>query len=142
AAFSTAALSVTNHTISASYNGDANFNTSTASDITQTVNQASTTTKVASSVNPSLTGQSVTFTGTVSVVSPGAGTPTGTLTFSVDSAPQTPVAINASGIGTLVVSGLSTGNHVIATSYSGDGNFTGITSTNFIQTVNKGGTTT
>src|ERR1043166_1060934 len=114
ATFSTTALSVGNHTITAAYGGDGNFNTSdsTATPVTQTVNQASTTTAVSSSVNPSVFGQSVTFTGTVSVVSPGAGPRTGTLAFSVDGAPQTPVGINAAGIGTLAVSGLSTGVHV------------------------------
>src|SRR5207249_3819116 len=129
------------HTVVAAYNGDAKFNSST-NNLAQTVNQASTVTTVSSSGNPSLFGASVTFTGTVSAVSPGVGTRTGTLTFNVDGANQTPVSINASGIGTLAVSGLSTGSHVIAASYSGDTNFAGGTSTNFTQTVNKGSTTT
>src|SRR5204862_5650609 len=123
------------HTVVAAYNGDANFNSST-NNLAQTVNQASTATTVSSSSNPSLFGASVTFTGTVNAVSPGVGTRTGTLTFNVDGANQTPVSINASGIGTLLVSGLSTGVHTVATTYSGDGNFTGSTSTNFTQTDN------
>src|SRR5262249_44379944 len=40
-----------------------------------------TTTTVTSSPNPSVFGQSVTFTATVSAASPGSGTPTGTVTF-------------------------------------------------------------
>src|SRR5262249_25519841 len=40
-----------------------------------------TTTIVTSSANPSVYGQSVTFTATVSVDSPGTGTPTGLVTF-------------------------------------------------------------
>src|SRR2546427_9204455 len=60
-----------------------NFTTSIAS-LTQVVNKADTTTTVVSSVNPSVSGQWVTFTATVSVNSPGsaaAANPTGTVTF-------------------------------------------------------------
>ena len=45
------------------------------------VSQSSTTTTLTSSANPSVTGASVTFTATVAAVSPGSGTPTGTVTF-------------------------------------------------------------
>src|SRR5258707_9825200 len=81
ATFATASLSVAAHSVTVVYSGDGNFNTSTSSTLTQTVNQASRTTTVASSVNPSVSGQSVTFTATVSAVAPGAGTPSGTVTF-------------------------------------------------------------
>src|SRR5262249_5833260 len=46
-----------------------------------TVNRAATTVALGSSVNPAVTGQAVTFTATVAAVAPGAGTPTGTVTF-------------------------------------------------------------
>jgi hypothetical protein len=70
----------TSKTITATYSGDSNYNgdDDTAS---HTVNQASTATTVTSSVNPSVTGQSVTFTATVASVSPGTGIPAGTVTF-------------------------------------------------------------
>ena len=48
---------------------------------TLTINQASTTTAMAASVNPSVYGQSVTFTASVVAVAPGSGTPTGTVSF-------------------------------------------------------------
>ena len=69
------------HTISGVYSGDANFNPSTSPNLTQTVNQDATTTSLSSSANPSVSGQSVTFTATVTANPPGAGTPTGTVTF-------------------------------------------------------------
>src|SRR5204863_97320 len=56
-------------------------NASTSGTLTQTVNKAACTTAVVSAQNPSLFGQSVTFTATVSATSPGAGTPTGTVVF-------------------------------------------------------------
>ena len=58
-------LSVASHSITAVYNTDGNFSTSTSGTVTQVVNQASSTTSLASSVNPSVFGQSVTFTATV-----------------------------------------------------------------------------
>src|SRR5207253_402671 len=81
ATFSTSALSVAAHSVTGVYGGDTNFGGSTSSTLTQIVNSASTTTAVASSANPSAFGQSVTFTATVAATAPGAGTPTGTVTF-------------------------------------------------------------
>src|SRR5207253_7996640 len=69
------------HTTTAESAGHPIFTASTSANLTQTVNQAGTTTAVSSSVNPSVFGQSVTFTATVSAVAPGAGTATGTVTF-------------------------------------------------------------
>ena len=55
---------------------DSNNNTSEFS--MDTVAMPTTTTGVTASANPSVYGQSVTFTANVSVVAPGTGTPTGT----------------------------------------------------------------
>src|SRR5262249_15863088 len=46
-----------------------------------TVTPAAPTVALGSSVTPAATGQAVTFTATVAAVAPGAGTPTGTVTF-------------------------------------------------------------
>src|SRR3989442_5999603 len=69
---------------------DSNFNPSTSSAVTQSVLKADTTTSVSSSANPSVSGQSVTFTAIVSVVSPGStavANPTGTVNFYDGSTP-------------------------------------------------------
>src|SRR5204862_5129877 len=73
--FTTSSLSVSNHIISAVYGGDTTYNTSTSTNFTQTVSKANSSTALTSSFNPSVFGQSVTFTATVTAVSPGAGTP-------------------------------------------------------------------
>ncbi|HLG92314.1 MAG TPA: Ig-like domain-containing protein, partial [Acidimicrobiales bacterium] len=73
---------VGSHSIVASYSGDSNYPPSSSAALTQTVNQAATTTALSSSANPSVTGQSVTYTATVAASAPGSGTPTGTVSFS------------------------------------------------------------
>jgi hypothetical protein len=139
--FTTSSLSVGTHTITVSYSGDVNFNSSTSSNLLQTVNQASSSTTVTSSPNPSATGQTVTFTATVSAVPPGAGTPTGTVTF-LDGAATLGTAALSGGTATLSTAGLSAGTHSITVSYAGDTNFTGSTSAVLTQTVGASSTTT
>ena len=137
AVFSTSALSVGVHTISVSYNGDPNFNGSTAS-LNQTVNMADTTIALSSSANPSVFGEAVTFTATVSAVQPGAGTPTGTVVFFIDGVAQSPVSMS-DGQASFTTSALDVGSHVVTASYSGDGNFNGSTSAALDEAVNKRG---
>jgi hypothetical protein len=124
--FITSALAVGSHTITANYSGDDIFSPSTGS-LTgnpQVVNKTSTTTGVISSQNPSTFGQSVTFTATVTAVTPGAGTPTGTVTFFDGGSPIGTGTLNG-GVATFTTSVLAVGNHTITTSYGGDGNFNG-----------------
>ena len=63
--------------LTGTYSGDGNFNGSADTESHQ-VDKADTSTSLSSSANPSKFGQSVTFTATVSVTSPGSGTATGT----------------------------------------------------------------
>src|SRR5580658_6465373 len=77
ATFATNLLGSGSHTITVVYNGDGNFVTSTSAPLNQTVTQASTTTKVTSSLNPSVYREDVTFTATVKANAPGGGTPAG-----------------------------------------------------------------
>src|SRR5439155_7590842 len=142
ATFTTSSLTVPSHSITAVYGGDSNYNTSTSTALSQTVNKANTTTAVTSSPNPSVFGQSVTFTATVSAVAPGAGSPTGTVTFK-DGATTLGTGTLSGGQATFSASSLSAGGHATITAvYGGDANFNTSTSPNFTQTVNKADTTT
>ncbi len=127
---SSSSFSAGNHPVSATYNGDANYNGSTGSLVGgQGVGSAATSTAVASSVNPSVTGQSVTFTATVTTVAPGTGTPTGTATFSIDG---NPVCVNAAltaGVATCSSSNFTPGTHPVSVTYNGDANSNGSTGT-------------
>jgi len=143
ATFSTSTLSVGAHSITASYAGNANFNGSTSAVLTQTVNKANTATTVASSVNPSVFGQSVTFTATVSVTAPGAGSPSGVVTFLDGTTTLGTGTLSATApfTATFTTSSLAVGSHSITASYAGDTNFSGSTSAVLTQTVNKANTT-
>ncbi|PWU02794.1 MAG: hypothetical protein C5B51_20200, partial [Terriglobia bacterium] len=87
-------------------------------------------TSLASSMNPSNYGQTVTFTAT-----PPAGA-TGAVTFMLDNVELPPVALSVSQA-RLTISSLSAGNHAIGATYSGDANFGSSTSKVLNQVVNK-----
>ena len=139
ATFTTSALAVAGHTITAVYGGDSNFTTSTSSGLTQTVNKGATTTSLGSSANPSVFGQSVTFTATVAVTAPASGTPTGTVTFK-DGATTLGTGTLTAGTATFATSALALAGHTITAVYGGDSNFTTSTSSGLTQTVNQGAT--
>ena len=137
ATYSTAALGAGSHSITAVYGGDTNNATSTSSALTQTVNQATTTTAVASNGNPSGYGQSVTFTATIS----GGSSPTGTVTFK-DGGTTIGTGTVSGGSATLSTSALTVGSHTITAVYGGDTNNATSTSSGLTQTVNQATTTT
>ena len=119
------------------YNGITSFLSSGAS-LSQTVNQDSVTASVTSSLNPSVYGQSVTFTATVSATSPGAGTPTGPITFYEGSTAIGTATLSA-GKTTLKTSSLPTGSDAITVFYGGDTNFTVRTTLGRIDPVRRSG---
>jgi hypothetical protein len=97
--------------------------------------KAMTTTNVSSSANPSVYGQSVVFTATVSPVSPGGSALTGTVQFQVDGTNfGTPVLLTAGQATSASLSSLSAGTHLISAIYSGNGSFVTSTGT-YTQTV-------
>jgi Bacterial Ig-like domain (group 3) len=137
ATFSTSTLAGGSHSITAVYGGDVFYGGSTSSPLTQTVNQSSDTTSLASSVNPSTFGQSVTFTATVS----GAGA-TGTVTFKDGATTLGTGTLNGGAQATFSTSALALGSHSITAEYAGDTNYTGSTSAPLTQTVNQASTST
>lgn len=116
ATFSTSSLTLGSHTIGASYGGDGNFNSGSGS-MTQLVDKSATSVALTSSVNPSSPGQAVTFTATVSGVSPA-----GNVTFRDGSVTLAVVPLSGAGVATFNTSVLSTGTHNITASYEGDNN--------------------
>src|SRR5208282_1946855 len=97
----------------------------------QAVNQASTAATVGSTLDSSTYGQSVSFSANVTVASPGAGTPTGTVQFVIDGTNfGSPVGLSAGGSASSgSISTLTEGIHAVTATYSGDTNFQGTTGT-------------
>ena len=141
ATLATSDLPVATNSIMAVYSGDSNFTSSVAPAVTVTVTQASTTTTVTPSTTSAVFGQSVTLTATIAAVSPGAGTPTGTVQF-LSGTTLLGTGTLSSGTATFTTSALPTGSDSITGVYSGDTNFTTSTSTAVTVTVSQASTTT
>ena len=83
--------------------------------------QFDTTTTVTSSMNPSLIGQSVTFTATVATVAPGGGTPTGSVQFKLDGSNfGAGVSLSGGAATSISTSTLAVGNHTVEADYTPD----------------------
>ncbi len=135
ATYSTSSLVAGSHTVVATYGGSTTYAASTGS-LTQDVGQATTTTTLTTSLNPSPLGTSVTFTATVA-----PATASGTVTFTIDGVGGAPVTIVA-GSATFTTTSLAAGDHPVIATYAGDGNFLGSASATLIQTVNTVAATT
>ena len=117
ATFTTSSLMVGAHSISASYAGDSYNGASTSSVVSQTVNQTQTSTTVSVATSPGIAGLPDTITATVKVIS-GAGTPTGTVTFTSGTTQLGSATLSA---GTAVITpALAPGAYQIVATYSGD----------------------
>jgi len=138
ATFTTSTLSLGNHTVVAQYSGNTNYASSNGS-VTQRVLGASTTTVSSSAtVGRRPVGDLHCHRRLVAV---GGPTPTGTVTFIVDSISQSPVPLS-NGQATFTTSTLSVGvNHTIKANYNGDSGYAPASNSNTVnQTVNKDAT--
>ena len=126
ATFATSTLSVATHSVTAVYGGDPNFQPGVSSAVSYVVGQAATTTVIASNNNPSIYGQNVALTASVSVTGPGADSLSGqTVSFLDGVTPLGTATLNAAGTGTLNVSSLNVGTHSITANFAGDADLNG-----------------
>jgi len=126
ATFTTGALAIGYHELTATSTGDATHNSAFAPLLQQVIDPNTTTTTLTSSLNPSTYGQPVTFTSTVAA----SGTPpTGSITFADGATQLATVALNASDVAQLTTSSLTandlgtTAYHQIYASYVPTGSF-------------------
>ena len=140
AVLTTNGLTVGSHTLTAVYNGDGAFQTSTSNAVTEVINTAlSSATALTSSANPSAFGNTVTFTATIT----GSGaTPTGSVTFYEAGVPVNSASLNSSGIATFLASNLNGGIYTLMAVYSGDANYSASASASLAQTITASTTTT
>lgn len=119
ATFSATSLIVGQHTITATYSGDADNAAAASAPLAQVVQQATSTTALVSSGSPALFGKAVNLTATVT----GTGNaPTGTVAFQDGATLLGSSPLGANGSATLADSTLSMGGHAIVAIYSGDAN--------------------
>jgi hypothetical protein len=105
----------------AAYSGDANYNASTSSSTTVTLNKATTKTTLSASPNPVTPPGICTLTATVARAA-GSGFATGSVTFSAGTTTLGSAKLNTSGVATLSAptNGVSAGNYPVVAAYGGD----------------------
>lgn len=130
AAIDVTTLALGTHQITAVYSGDIDNAGATSVALTQVVDQHVTSLSVISSLNPSLAGDEVSFTATLT----GGLAPAGTVEF-FSGADSLGVESVSSGAATLDISTLAVGSHQITAVYSGDINNAGSTSAPLSQIV-------
>ncbi|MGW2210708.1 beta strand repeat-containing protein [Streptomyces sp. NPDC001781] len=123
--------------ITATYNGDGCFTAKTTA-VPVTVNKAATTTAVTVSPSPSVCGQLVTVCAQLAAVPPGAGTPTGTVTFTTGSLS---VTVNVDATGRACLATAFHASTTVTATYNGDSCFNGSSGSGTV-TVNKASSTT
>ena len=126
------ALAAGSYKITASYQGDGNFaSSSTAQPIEQVVKAASTSTSLSASATREVTGNAITFTAVVMVMSPSKAMPAGTVQFMDNgTALGTPQPIDQTGTATFTTGALAVGTHTITAVYTDMfGNFSTSTGT-------------
>jgi len=119
-------LSVGSHSLTATYSGDNAYASSTSDPFTQVVIKATPSVTIATSSNPSIYGDLVTFTSTVTA--PYSGVPSGTIQFYDNGSPigtlQTLTQSSSiSATASYSLNTLSAGNHAITATYNGNTNF-------------------
>jgi uncharacterized delta-60 repeat protein len=135
ATWTTASLAVGGHDITASYSGNGGYAPSSSAPFSQVVVAAHTASAVTSSADPLVFGHAVTFTAHVYPVAPGAGMPTGVVTF-FDGATVLGSRRLSHGSATLTVwRPLGAGPHPIRVIYYGCTDFSGSTSPVMMQSV-------
>ena len=141
ATYSTTALLPGAHPLTAQYSGDTYYLPSTtASALAQVVKWASTT-ALASSLNPSTNGNSVTFTATVQTNGVAAGDVTGTMVFKSGATTLGNPGVT-NGVATFATTALPAGTNSITAAYSGDSVYAGSLSTTLLEVVQSSLATT
>ena len=137
ARLTTAALAIGAHSIVAAYSGDGAYPADQSGFRVQVVTPPASTTVLTSSKSPTVTGETVTLTATVTSAS---GTPTGTVEFTWPGG-SLGTATLSGGVGTLDTAVLPVGDNTITAAYGGDTDHAASSGT-VGQTVGRADTTT
>ena len=136
AAFSTTTLQTGSHTVSAAFTGTNGWANSGGDGSDQDVTDG-TNTAVGSSPNPSTSGQSVTFTATITAADSGAGIPSGSVVFTIDGSAGSPVSVDSSGKAIFSTTTLGVGSHTVSAAFTGTAGWGNSNGTGANQVVNS-----
>ncbi len=142
AVYSTSALAIGRHTLTATYSGDTTHTGSASAAVQQQVMQG-TAAAMTSSSNPSIAGLPVDFAISVTANTAANGTtlptPTGTVTVMDGTTALAPLTLN-NGMVNYHATALTVGTHNLTVVYGGDVNFKGSTSALLVQVVKNADT--
>ncbi len=140
ASFQVSTLPIGTDALTAHYLGDSSFSPSVSPAVNVTVSQAPTETKLISSPNPSLSGQSITLSATV--LTDASHTPSGAVQFYNGTTLLGTVTLVNGGTAaaSLTIPGLPAGSYLLRARYLGDANFSASTSSTVTQQVVQGST--
>jgi uncharacterized repeat protein (TIGR03803 family) len=119
------------YTVTAAYSGDGDFVTSSGTlSGGQTVSKAGSSTAVATALNPSVYGNAVTFTATVTDTSSGSSaTPQGTVTFLTNGTAFGSASLSGGSASVLLPLTTPAGSYTVTATYTSDGSLSGSTGT-------------
>jgi hypothetical protein len=135
-ALTTSSLTLGTHTLTAQYSGDSTYGPATSAAVAQTVNKSNAAVNLSSVSNPSVFGQAVLLSVSVSA-SGGSGIPTGTVTLDDTGTSLGSMQLDAAGAASFSGISLTAGSHVLSARYSGDQNFSSGNSSPITQIVSK-----
>lgn len=127
----TSVLGTGSYALSVDFTPSSTSYTSASGSVSLTVNKAAPAVALVSSANPALLSNRITITATLSF---SASTPTGSVNF-YDGTARLGSGSLSSGVATYVTSSLAAGTHAITAVYSGDSNFSSVTSSAVSQVV-------
>ena len=133
ATFTTNALSVGTHAITAEYAGNVNFTASNVGSLSQEVQQNATKAQVTASTNQPNTH--LVLTAVMKAIAPGTNQvqkPTGQVTFLIDGVDRGTIDLVNNSAKLTLPNGLSTGTHKVVVQYTGDANNLASTTTIFL----------
>lgn len=131
-------------TVTASYNGDDTYETSTSDPSSESISEAATTTSIGAAPTTSVVGQSVTYTATVAASSPGSGTPTGEVDFTDTGGTICSGTLDGanSDQASCTTSYPTVGTDSVTANYLGDGNYQSSSSDAVEETIDQAATET
>jgi uncharacterized protein (TIGR03118 family) len=124
AVFTTSDLLPGDHSITASFVGDTNFDAEVSLALTQTVSRAGTTTTLTSSDVVAAVGDPITLTVDVAALAPSATTPTGTVTLMDGHTVLATAQVDANGEAVFVLDALAVGKHRLKARFHNNDLFT------------------